>query len=1086
MNPIDPAGASDPTLTPAGMGDAAHLGTPTFASWSLPGACDLGAVDTNAAERIFARILEPPALPERIGKFAVLELLDGGSYGWVFRGRDPLTGRLVALKVPKLPVALDGPGGDSFLREARAARGQTHPNVVTVLEVGIHDQSYYIASEFVEGPTLRRWLRAHEGPIPCATAARLIQRLASALGTVHALGVVHRDLKPENILLAADGPAEFGFSDGADTWIPRIADFGLASLPEDAHRSARIETRVGTLAFLPPEQLDGTPSPPLASGDIYALGVILYETLGGRLPFQAESFAGLSHQIVHHEPVSPRVLRPDLPRDLETICLKCLQKEPSRRYATAKELADDLTRYLNNEPIRARPISRVEHVARWLRRNPSEAALAAVAAVAVAGLFCGFVAYSAHLETVNQRLVAEKRAHQRETITREQALENDRLHVISQQLLHDCPEPAYRILDELHASGAAASFTQCYLRHQARRQLTLLTGHAGKVDCAFAVAPDLGRSLAVSSSAADGTIRLWDLDRRTLLHTIHRTAAQLLPAVDGRSFWVADRTCTHPDIPVRIERLDARTLEPIGEPLMVEGLSGCLRLAPLCDGRLMVGASQHQAARIWDPAARCWSGRVYFEGYPLDVVAAPHADWAGALVQIPGQPVYAAFARVRGPDLVFAVDRHVRHGELAHSFLAVAANRALFASLDDGELCFFFPESPRCMRHRDRAAGLSTNGVMALSPGGQMHAFANLKNKTVDLTDVSRVLNKFPTVGQYARLSCGDFIPQTLCFDGDGGNLLMTAQDDPRVWVWHLRPPSEEQDCGTTEISDLVHTADGRYFIMGDSDRRVAAFEWNAQQGYALRQVHQWELSEVSAVAISHDDELVASGTWDESGDITLHKFADMQPVGVLHGHQGPIRDLAFSPDGRFLLSASKDNTARLWDVATRQQVRLLHTFGNRARCVAFSPDGALAAIAGQDGVLLIYDARSWRRLLRHVRDTGINAIAFSPDSRRLALGEQDGDLLMLDLMTGQPTEVARAHAGIGGVMSLDFHPNGVELASGGADGCVAVWNVVTGLEMIRQAKHRGEVPAVRFSPDGTRLLSAGRDGKVCYFLTDR
>jgi serine/threonine protein kinase/tetratricopeptide (TPR) repeat protein len=342
-----------------------------------------------------------------LGRFQLRRELGRGAYGIVYLAYDPLLRREVALKVPR-PESIVAPElRDRFLREAQAAASLEHPNLVPVYEVGKAGPVCYLASAYCPGQTLAAWLKDQPELTPWRQAAQLMATLADAVQHAHSRGILHRDLKPTNILLQQDrsvrvdaddrqrqGDKEIGRQgvvvadsvsvspslpvslSSANVFTPKITDFGLAKFLLDGEQEpTRTGTVLGTAAYMAPEQASGHNRQVGPQADLYALGVILYELLTGRPPFQADSMLETLEQVRTQEPVAPRGLRPGLPRDLETVCLKCLEKEPKQRYQSAGELGEDLRRYLRGEPIRARPVSAVNRAVRWCRRNPVVAGL---------------------------------------------------------------------------------------------------------------------------------------------------------------------------------------------------------------------------------------------------------------------------------------------------------------------------------------------------------------------------------------------------------------------------------------------------------------------------------------------------------------------------------------------------------------------------------------------------------------------------------------------------------------------------------------------------------------------------------------
>jgi serine/threonine protein kinase len=312
----------------------------------------------------------------KLGKYALLGELGRGNFGIVYRARDTELDRIVALKVLRTVHHQSRGSLHRFLREARAAAQLEHPHIVPIYDFDREGETRYLVYAFVAGTTLAR--RLGESRLPFDRTAAVVGRIAAALHYAHGRGVIHRDVKPANILLDALGQ-------------PHLTDFGLAKRDSGELTMTFDGDPLGTPAYMSPEQARGEAHRVDGRSDLFSLGVVLYQMITATVPFQGDNWPAVLKQLLYDEPQPPRRIDAAIPRDLETICLKCLEKEPARRYASAQALAHDLERFSKREPILARPVGRAERVARWCRRRPAVAglslalALLAVSAIALNG-----------------------------------------------------------------------------------------------------------------------------------------------------------------------------------------------------------------------------------------------------------------------------------------------------------------------------------------------------------------------------------------------------------------------------------------------------------------------------------------------------------------------------------------------------------------------------------------------------------------------------------------------------------------------------------------------------------------------------
>lgn len=339
-----------------------------------------------------------PVLKDRFARFSIIQELGTGGFGIVYQVFDPNLERDVALKIPRASAMVDPRWRQRFLREARAMAILHHPGIVPVHEIGEADGLVYITTAFCPGTTLAKELRRLNRQMPIETVVRIVMLVAEAVGHAHSRKVIHLDLKPENILLDRAHRAE-----GLE-YTPRLTDFGLAELIDEQRKESQSLAAMGTILYMSPEQAEGIKSLIGRRSDVYSLGVILYEMLTGKMPHSADGQASTLVEILKSNPIPPSRLNRRIPRDLEAICLKCLEKKQFDRYETADELAADLRRFLAGAPTEARPLSLAQRLGRWTLRRPALAGLLATVSVAALVILVGTLQYLRDTRLLNQQL----------------------------------------------------------------------------------------------------------------------------------------------------------------------------------------------------------------------------------------------------------------------------------------------------------------------------------------------------------------------------------------------------------------------------------------------------------------------------------------------------------------------------------------------------------------------------------------------------------------------------------------------------------------------------------------------------------
>jgi WD40 repeat protein len=935
-----------------------------------------------------------------VSGYEVLGVLGRGGMGVVYKAWQLSLGRAVALKMI-LAGAHASPGELArFRAEADALARLRHPNIIQIHDVGEYEGRPYLALEYVEGGSLKD--RLGGTPLPPRQAAALVQTLAGAVQAAHGCGIVHRDLKPGNVLLAGDGT-------------PKITDFGLAKRLDAAAGPTRTGSVLGTPAYMAPEQAGGQSRQVGPATDVYALGALLYELLAGRPPFRADTSLETLRAVVNEDPVPLRKLVPRLPRDLETVCLTCLHKEPGRRYASAAALADDLGRFLAGEPVRARTVPAWERAYRWSRRRPGWAALLGVgllAVAAVAGLTFGYT-----LE-LRRQLGETDRAR----AAAQGALARQRRHLYAADMAQAWQlwqkgelGPLQELLDR-YAPGDGAEdlrrFEWHYLARLARSgEPATVLRCPGELSAA-ALSADGG---TLAAGQTDGTVQLWDVAAGEVRLT--------LTAHPGPVGWLGlsrdGTTLASAGADGSIRVWDAAR----GEEWLARGGQGSpplfLALAP--DGRALAAARKDRSLTTWDLATR--ASRELAR-------ASPKNDLPGGMAFAPDGTTLA-LASASG-------DSALRLGSVLGLY-DVATGQFRLA--------------------RDSPGGPAILGIP--DPGGGLPFAAGDAHGNLWFVEGGRQAPGFR--GHAARVRTAALSPD--------GITLATAGDDTTIRLWDRATGSARNVLRghTDRVWSLAFTADGT-LVSVSRDRTVR--RWHPSHSQERRPLEVGPTAQ-GPLAFSPDGRLLAVANRDRT--VTVWQVDSGRAQSSLLVHTGAVCAIAFSPDGATAMTASEDGTVRLWDPATgRERARFVGAPGPVV-CAAFSPDGALLASAGTDRRILLCDATTGtKRLVLTGHADRVTALAFSPGGQALASGARDGEVRLWDPGTGS---VRQRWPHAGEVRAVTFSRDGRLVAVGAGGGTVTLWGARAGGRVAAFGRSDQPVRAMAFSPDGATLAAAGEAG---------
>lgn len=1061
-----------------------------------PGADVSTDAANTAAEEAAAR---GPVLAT-LGDYELLEEIGRGGMGMVYRARQITLRRIVALKMILVGQLASPEEVQRFHTEAQAAANLDHPGIVPIYEVGEQAGRHYFSMGYVAGESLAHRLAA--GPLPLRESAELVQKIARAVHFAHERGIIHRDLKPANILLDEAGE-------------PRITDFGLAKrLTEDTGLTATGQV-LGTPSYMSPEQAAGAGAQVGSAADIYGVGAILYALVTGRPPFSAATIHETLRQVVESEPVPPRQLNSAIDRDLETICLKCLEKSAPQRYGTAQTLADELGRYLGGEPIQARPISGSLRLWRWCRRKPALAGSLATTGlllvlVAVVSLW-GYVFTSRALDRETTARQLANAATQREAKERHQAQ-----------------------TERGRAEHAAKQ--EAVARKAAERQLALNYLDRGLALCDQG---DIARgTLYFVRSLASLPPEAQDLD-----YVIRMNIAAWEPALHAIRFPAPQQThiAQHGGMPAQ-----AAVFRPDGQGILVAHL-GFLQhangdlilthrpasfsamvttLAPSPNGkRILIGGGltgQFFAAYVWDPAQPDLFGAAESGPSPSRILAP---------LQRPGRALTLALAPDDKTILAAKIqDQAIQVWDLtadspvgppiAHSVAAdpdanPGSARAYSVSGSGGIVPGVNPMT----------YGFEVINQAAFSRDGTLIATAHTSGQ-VRIWEVATGKPLGPPLEHAARVV-------SLAFSPDG-KTIATGSMDRTAHAWRVLtgkpvgPPLPEQDFVTT----VAFSPDGRTLATGTALGTVRL--WDIATGVSIGQPLEcfgppvaavafhpqgsplfvaspsysqlWELRRTEPVATESRKDVSAEMTVSPNGKIAAQRLplpkggvqlVDLvthQPIGdVLHhppfknnaqpltkptpgvdpqNMATPIVHTVFRSDSQVLATGGLYDIC-FWNTRTGKPAGPPLKLPVFLACLAWVPNSKALVVVSQEG-WQVWDSDSGKPIgpLHPCRQ--VAAVKVAADGQKILTGGER-EARLWDLASGEPVGPALRHQGT--LSAVDFSPDGRTVVTGSFDGTARLWDGVTGKPIGPARRHKSRVYEAKFSADGKTIVTTDGHG---------
>ncbi|ADG69269.1 Serine/threonine protein kinase-related protein [Planctopirus limnophila DSM 3776] len=1039
-------------------------------------------------------------------RFKIIRPHAKGGLGEVSVALDQELNREVALKEIQKKYLGDPASRERFLQEAEITGGLQHPGIVPVYGLGTFpDGSPFYAMRFIRGHSLKDAIDSHHKAnqqrqtIPSEKRLELRELLGrfidvcQAIQYAHSRGVLHRDLKPGNIMLGKYGET-------------LVVDWGLAKVlghqeiqseesllvPSSSISSSgktRPGSALGTPAYMSPEQAAGKLDELGPETDVYSLGATLYHLLTGQSPFD-----GKIHEVIDKvqkgELVHPRDIASSVPPALAAICLKAMAHNPQQRYSSPQQIADDIERWLADEPVSAYSdtwsdqLSRLERKHRaWFRAGLVSASLIAILAL-ISTLWINAERKRTDKYARSEELAKNNALNAKKTAEEKELESRRRLYIGNMNFARHAWEEArlFQLTQILEKTAPGTYADQCrdfewyYWDRKAKEELKTLQGHASGVH-SVTFSPD-GKQLA--TAGGDSTARVWNVSTGQEIVTLQGHTSYLQTVAysqDGSLLATAggDKTIKlwNPSTGQLIRTLIGHSNEVSQVAFSQDGM----RLAS-SSRDILSFPNKDITVKIWNvltgneiiTLSGYTDGVLDIEFSPDDrIIAAAGGDgqitlWNATtyekITSFKCHP-YAIFDIAFSPDgaqiASASADRTIKIWN-TKTYEEVKTFQGHLGAVSD---VVFTPNGHQIVSGSvDR-----TIKVWDVVTGSELVSFASASNA--------------PMGGATLGVAVSP-----------DGSRIASAGDDGTVKLWDasLTFNSIVGKGHTQSVNCVACSPDNSRIVTGGQDELVKI--WDASTGIELATLKGYPGS-VRAVAFSPDGSMIAAAGMDtrrnpvrRDHSIKIWNSTTYQEIATLSGHERFIDDISFSPDSQRIASASNDMTARVWDVAKAKQICLFKGHNKLVMSVAFSPDGNRVASGGDDKTARLWDARTGQELMTfNGHEAVVSALQFSKDGTLLATGSWDSTIKLWDPISGQELKTLTGHAGF--INSLEFNPVGTRLAAASTDGTIKLWDISTGEETLLLKKFHQKatspkfVNEVAFSPDGTRLFSAHMDNSL-------